>query len=459
MISPRLLAALSCAACALLGAAPAVAAPGPPHIDVHAQQRGPGGYMPVSWFIVDGRPGAKRVVGRLLVRNGERRPLRVTIDPVRGVTAKNLGSAYEVRGAHARGAALWTHLSARKLTIGPRSTATIAVSLAVPAGATPGDHLSGIAVEARGEDRAIGGRATAAVASALRFVVGLQVALPGARRPHVVVDDVRVERYPSGVTFVARARNDGNAILHHVRGELVARRDGRTVFKQTLGPGAFITHSELQWEALAGRERPAEGTRYDVNVVLHYAGGDARIARVVTFGKRQARIQQDYLAPGAAPTRTRGGLAMWVIGAVGAALLGVVVVVWRVRRRSVLLTRAAGLRVLTRELAAASEARPVSVILVAAGEGAAIDADAVAGRIRARVRRSDALCDLSPEALLVIAADTSARAAEGLADDIARQLAAMDEAAHVGVATATVSTGAEHLLAEARRPERASAPA
>jgi hypothetical protein len=455
--SRRRLVAFACGASALIGASPTAAVAAPPRIDVKAQQLTPKGYMAVSWLNVGGRAGRRSEAGRLLVRNAERRPVRVTIDPVRGLTARNLGSAYEVRSPRPSRSARWTRLSARRLTIPARSTRAIDLSFAVPGNARPGEYLSGVAVEARGARSKPTAAARVAVASTMRFVVGTQVNLPGARRPHITLDDVRVERYPAGVTFVARARNDGNTILTDVKGEIVARRHGRTVLRQPIGPGAFISNTELNWDALAPKERPAEGTDYDVTAVLRYNGGVARTTKTVTFGKRQAKTQREYTAPtpGAA-ARGSGVLPIAIGGGAGALLLAALLAAAARRRRVRPLTADAGMRRLEREMATASDRRPISVILIAPIEDAVIDTRTVGRQVRPRVRSTDVLSELRDNALLVIAPDTSARAAEGLAEDIGRFLTAEGDGVRVTVATATSSEMMpEELLARADRTAEA----
>jgi hypothetical protein len=453
MRSRRHLTTLTCAATALLAALPAAAsaAAGPPRLDVRAEQRTAGGRTPVSWFVVEGHPGRSTAVGRLLVSNPERRAVRVTIDAVRGETAQNLGSAYDLRAARPGGAAPWTRLSVRTLTIPPRSTRPVGVSLAVPAAAQAGEYLSGIAVEAGVADRRSPRKAKVALTRRLRFVVGLQANLPGPRRPHVTFDAVSVERYPSGVTFVARARNDGNMILTGVRGRMVVSRNGRTVLEQRLGPGAFVSHSVLRWGALAPREHPAEGTQYDVEAVLQYAGRTVRTTRAVSFGKRQAEVQEDYTPPSVAAAAPDAGPAPWMIGALAGGALAAVLAglaLLRLRRRRRPHSRSTAMKVLRAELATASEARPLSVIVVR--PAAAADVATVAREMRARLRGPDVLCDLGAEGLLVIARDTGSRAAEGLAEDIGRLPVVRASGALVGVATAHAGTDVEALLAVAR---------
>jgi hypothetical protein len=72
------------------------------------------------------------------------------------------------------------------------------------------------------------------------------------------------------------------------------------------------------------------------------------------------------------------------------------------------------------------------------------------------VRSTDVLSELRDSALLVIAPDTSARAAEGLAEDIGRFLTAEGDGVRVTVATATSSEMMpEELLARADRTAEA----
>jgi hypothetical protein len=108
------------------------------------------------------------------------------------------------------------------------------------------------------------------------------------------------------------------------------------------------------------------------------------------------------------------------------------------------------LRLIDRELQGIdTHGRPLSVILVAVGQDGT---DRCAAAIRSRLRHADALCDLGPAGLLVVAPDTGSQAAAGLVQDLARTLADDRPAPRVTSATATCATTAQQLVDETHRP-------
>src|SRR3954453_22660031 len=150
------------------------AAPAPPMtVELH-QASG----LPVSYFLLQARPGRHVSAGTLELRNRRARPITVLLDRIDAVTATTLGSAYEVRGLSIHGPARWTRLARRRLVLRPHARTKVAVDIAPPKGADPGDYLSGIGVQARGQEDAKT-RGNVAVSSTLRYAVGLEVRLPG----------------------------------------------------------------------------------------------------------------------------------------------------------------------------------------------------------------------------------------------------------------------------------------
>jgi hypothetical protein len=117
----------------------ASAAPAPPMIvEVH-----PASGEVKSYFDLTASPGRRAVAGTLELRNRLRRKVTVLLDPVNGLTASTLGSAYSVRGGAIGGPTRWTRLSDRRIELAPRGKAEVEVTVSPSQGAKPGDYLSG----------------------------------------------------------------------------------------------------------------------------------------------------------------------------------------------------------------------------------------------------------------------------------------------------------------------------
>src|SRR4051794_38136693 len=99
--------AIAAFAAAIACPSAASAAPAPPMtVELHQ----PSG-RPISYFLLQARPGRQVSAGTLELRNRRSRPITVLLDPIDAVTASTLGSAYAVRGLSTHGSARWTRLA------------------------------------------------------------------------------------------------------------------------------------------------------------------------------------------------------------------------------------------------------------------------------------------------------------------------------------------------------------
>jgi hypothetical protein len=315
-------------ACALAFPAGALAAPAPPMIvEVH-----PASGEVKSYFDVGARPGRTVSAGSLEIRNLRNRKVSVLLDPVDGLTASTLGSAYRVRGTKRRGATRWMRLSDRRVELAPRGSARVNVSVRPSSSAKPGDYLSGIGVQAAGRGRESKPRGNVAIASVQRYAVGVLVRLPGPRHPLIRFNGARVEREAAGVTFYLSAGNRGNVVLQDVKGRHTITQDGRVVARGPLGPGTFVTGTSIDYPILVPRERAREGSEYRVRAFLRYRGGIARLDTLVRFGHRSA-VRQERLGGPAAEDSGGRMLKLLIAAATALALLGILAFLL-LRRRS-----------------------------------------------------------------------------------------------------------------------------
>jgi hypothetical protein len=284
----------------------------------------------LSYFKLRAQPGALEHAGAIELRNPTGRPLRVVLAPVDSETLSTLGSAYAPPGSRPHGSALWLHLGLRAVALPPDTRVTVPISVLVPAGARPGDYLSGVSVEALDQAAQAVKRRGVSIASVDRYAIGIETSLPGSRRPEIQFTGAAVERQPAGLTFLVRARNPGNVILQGVHGYVRITSAGHTVASTPIEAGTFVAGTSIAYPVTAFREIPTQGTHYRIRATLRYPGGVASLDTTVTFGHRQAVIQQQYGGPPA----TRGGTAWWKIaGLIGAILYGLFTTSLLLRRR------------------------------------------------------------------------------------------------------------------------------
>lgn len=394
------------------------------------------------YFQLTASPAQSVTAGSLQVVNPTSRPVTVRVDPVDAITTNTLGSAYAQTGGAIHGPTTWLRLSRRIIVIPRHASKSVSVSLHIPAAATSGDYLGGVAVEALGQTSTAKVSRGIAIGETDRYAIGVEVKLPGPRAPMVKFSGATVSREPSGLVFHVNASNTGNVILTNVHGSVRVTAGRRVVAAATVAPGTFVSGTSISYPLAASREQPTPGASYRVRAVLRYAGGIARLDTRVVFSHAAAVKQQNYggrkLPKSTPPWRWLALLLLALAMSIGVRQL--------LKRRRRPLNRAAGLTLLDRQLAPDGE-RPVSLVLISGNRRAAAT---IISTIHARLRRSDRVCDLRREGVLVICPQTSRPAANALRDDLKAQLARHPDLAGVpigiAVATANKATTAQKLL-------------
>jgi hypothetical protein len=279
----------------------------------------PTSQLGLSYFKLQAKPGSAARPGTIELRNPTSRPLRVVLAPVDGETLGTLGSAYAPPGSRAHGSTRWVQVSRRSITLMPRASAAVVISVRVPSVARPGDYLSGVSVEALDQRALSVAKKGLSIASVSRYAIGVEVSVPGPRHPLIQFTGAEIRRQPAGLTFALMARNPGNTILQGVHGWVRVTRGPHVVLSRPIEAGTFVTHTGIAYPVTAYQQTPTPGTRYRIVAWMRYAGGIARLDTYVTFGHRQAAIAQQY-AHAPAPA-AGGGTPWWEIAGAGAVIL------------------------------------------------------------------------------------------------------------------------------------------
>jgi Bacterial protein of unknown function (DUF916) len=284
----------------------------------------------LSYFKLLLRPKSTGPAGTIELRNPTNRTVRVALAAVDGLTLDTLGSSYAQPGSKAHGATRWVRVGRKRVTLAPGASAAVPVSVAVPRTARPGDYLSGVSIEALDQAQSSSRRGVS-IASVERYAIGVETSLPGARHPAIRFTGAELQRQPAGLTFLLDARNPGNVILQGIHGGVRVTRAGHTILSRAIEPGTFVPSTRIAYPVPAFGQTPSQGTRYRVTAWLSYAGGTARLDTTVSFGHRQAVIQQQY----GGSRVSGGGIAWWKIAlAVGVVLYALATTVLLLRRRA-----------------------------------------------------------------------------------------------------------------------------
>jgi hypothetical protein len=406
---------------------------------------------PLSYFKLSARPGHTTDAGQIVLINRSSKHIRLTIFPVDSQTSDTLGSAYGLPGALHQTATHWIGLSRRTVRIAAHQQTAVSVSVKVPRHGKPGDYLSAISIEVPSSLRARAPSRRVSIVNTERYAIGVETTLPGRRRPLIQFTGASVKRDPAGLSFLLDAGNPGNVILQGVHGWARVTRGKRTVAHTPIGPGTFVRGTSIQFPLRALHETPSQGTTFHVSALMRYRGGVARLEQNVTFGHRQALVQQSYGGPRVPDT------APWwrwpLIALASLAVLGtLLLLLWRRRGPS---SRAATLRLLKRTLTQAHlRGEPVSVTLLTA-HSAKLDARALAHTVRPRLRRADRLGSLGHAGLLIVSRDMASGAAEALCQDLRDYLSSQPDSREAGVsihtATSWHATDANDLIGQIDR--------
>ena len=440
---PTLLVSLA-AICGI--AAPAASAQSPTVIVKVHQRSG----LVSPYFQLGATRGHTVNAGSLEIVNPAPRSVTVRIDPVDAITTDTLGSAYGQTNYAISGAATWLRVGRRVVVLAPHASRPVPVSVAVPATATPGDYLGGVAVEALGQSRTERVGRGVTIGETDRYAIGVEVKLPGARHPAVHFTGAAVSREPAGLVFHVDAGNTGNVILKNVHGWVRITRGNRSVAAVKIAPGTFVSGTTISYPVAALREQPTPGTSYRVRAALFYAGAVATLDTNVTFSHAAAVKQQNY---GGRKLPKPTSVWRWLLFAI--LLLVLLASARKVQqRRRRLLDRPEGMRVLDGLLGPDGD-RPVSIALITANRRHnAVTAKA----IRPQLRRGDRVCDLGRDGLLVICRATERPTANALARAFERQFVKDPLLASVPIeislATANKATTAEKLVKRVKTGQR-----
>jgi len=247
-------------------------------VTIHQASGAVGGY-----FQVEAQPGQTVEAGTVEVVSSSNFTVLAQTNAVNGITNDMLGSDYGGMTQRPVGAASWLKLGGGIITIAPLSSTLIPVSIQVPSNAAPGDYLAGVSIYALNQDCADGDN----FCSTTREVAGVEVQVPGPRKPAITLSGVKVEQRPQGVLLSLSAINPGNVILQNVTGSVVITSEGRVVKELTIEPGTFVSHTSIEYPILLVPClfcAPLDPTVYHVQATMTYAGGVANLSQDVTIG-------------------------------------------------------------------------------------------------------------------------------------------------------------------------------
>jgi hypothetical protein len=240
----------------------------------HPSHQRPGPYFDLRLHV------QHRLRRQVIVSNSGAHTVRLLVDAVDGTTGQTSGSVYVNRGSAPARAGRWVRPDARHLTLAPHTSRRLTFSVYVPFGASPGNHLAGLAFQ---DVQARQGRGRFAIRQVVRVVVGIELTVPGRAPtrfalPHLGIQALGGTAMPA---VVVRTQNAGRVLCRPRLAVTLSRPGGvaRTVHRRldTVLPGDTINYP-LPWP-----RRLADGA-YTVDAVASGCGPHAVQHAVVRLG-------------------------------------------------------------------------------------------------------------------------------------------------------------------------------
>ena len=254
---------------------------------------------------------AGRFGAAVLVTNSRDTPIDLHVDAVDGLTGRTSGAVFANRGVPVRETGRWVVLQRREITVLPHAHTTVGFGVHVPANATAGDHLAGIAIE---DAHPITSGKRFTIREVVRAVVGVDVRVTGPAAAALQLRGASLQPLPGTrmSSVVLGLRNTG-ALLCKPRLTVTLDGDGgaRTVTRRldTLLPGDRIPYP-MAWPQALGK-----GT-YAVRARASGCGPATKMSTTASLARPLAPA--GHAAPAvAAPKPVPGGSSWWAIGAVG----------------------------------------------------------------------------------------------------------------------------------------------
>ncbi len=141
-----------------------------------------------GYFVYSVKPGGS-TTGSVLLQNTSKRPVIIELAVLDAETAQTGGSSFSATGATPKAVGRWVELAEPRVTLQPDKQQEVQFSVRVPQSVKPGQYLAGITayVSSKPSEAAKRneGQACASVNVQTRYVIAVQVNVPGNRFPRL----------------------------------------------------------------------------------------------------------------------------------------------------------------------------------------------------------------------------------------------------------------------------------
>ena len=228
-------------------------------------------------FFVYELAAGDEATGSVRVTNPGTEPVTVELAEVDAETAQTGGSSFADAAATPAAAAMWLRLDESQVTIAPGEQTSVAFTVQPPVDTAPGQYLAGITafIPAVVEASTSGANeAGASVTMQTRYVIGVQVDVPGEWTPAMTITGANAMEQPSGTQLGIAMENTGDTFIKPEGKVTLSNADLTPILEQPIALGTFLTGTDLTYP-VAWPGAPAGG-EYGVDVQLNY--GDNQVA-------------------------------------------------------------------------------------------------------------------------------------------------------------------------------------
>ncbi|MFB7493114.1 WxL protein peptidoglycan domain-containing protein [Streptomyces sp. NPDC056161] len=213
-------------------------------------------------------PGGQ-VKDAMVVANHSKTPLRLALYAADGYTTDTGRLDLITKDKKSVGIGAWVHADRDSVLIQPGKTAQIPFTVAVPANATPGDHVGGILTSLKQSDDAAG------INVDRRLGIRIKLRVSGALKPKLAIENLHVD-YSGSVNPFARGDATVTYTVHNVGNAILSARQTASV----TGPFGWL---RTEAGGIAALPELLPGESWKVKLPVHGVAPAVSLAATATL--------------------------------------------------------------------------------------------------------------------------------------------------------------------------------
>jgi len=199
-----------------------------------------------GYFVYKLRSGAT-ATGSVLLRNTGKKPVVIELAVLDARTSQTGGSAFAETGSKPAAVGTWITLAQPKVTLQPGAKKQIGFSIQVPESVERGQHLAGITAYVVKNPAKDGKQTGASIVVQTRYVIAVQVDVPGTWTPSMKIPAVSLLEQPSGTVIGVSIRNDGDTFVKPSGSMTLSDSTGKRVLDHPIKMDTFVTNTEVTY--------------------------------------------------------------------------------------------------------------------------------------------------------------------------------------------------------------------